>query len=178
LSISSTVTITRASVLYKRALRFWEVGLLLHFVTGAGLILFFWSGLRVLNILGQGQGAELFWYGGIAGYGLVLPFFAQLDAASRYQDYKKVKDLLYETGFKPRVVQLFMNSRCQRDAVKVAARDLGLTQVLIVYYKTKGYAWFHLLPEFVFKKPMVVFTKRYWQRTLFEQRYERKHFLW
>src|ERR1044071_8195240 len=55
-----------------------------------------------------------------------LPLMAQLDARSRYQDYKLIKDHLYFYGFKTRILKPFLKSSCQRNAAKVAAGELGM----------------------------------------------------
>ncbi|MCF6248104.1 MAG: hypothetical protein L3J69_12185, partial [Desulfobacula sp.] len=111
-------------------------------------------------------------------YGLILVFFSQMDARSRFQNYKQAKDLLHENGFQPRIIRLFCASRCQRDALRVAAKDLGMVQQLDVYYKKLGYRWFHVMPDFIFSRPTLFLTRRYWQRTLFEKSYQLKYFLW
>src|ERR1700741_5289168 len=41
---------------------------------------------------------------------IIMPLFAQLDARSRYQDYKLIKDHLYIHGFKPRILKPFIKS--------------------------------------------------------------------
>ena len=54
-----------------------------------------------------------------------IPFFPQLDAWSRYQNYKMLRDEFYYYGFQPRLIKPFIKSRCQRDAVLAAAEALG-----------------------------------------------------
>jgi len=108
--------------------------------------------------------------------GLVLLAF--LDARSRYQDYKRAKDLFFENGFKPRIAKLYIHSKCQRDAARVAAQDLGLLEQLDFFYLGQGYRWYHIFPDFLLKKPWIVFSRRYWRKTLFEPRYTPIHFLW
>jgi len=154
------------------------VALLLHFIAIGGLILFFKFISMMLIAFQHQQMFSFYLYGFIAGYWLVLLFFAQLDAYSRYQNYKKAKDLFHENGFKTRIANLFINSHCQRYAVKVAAEDLGLLKELCRYYHQKGYKWFHILPDFIFYNPLIVFTRKYWTRTLFEKRYKSKYFFW
>src|ERR1044072_7066336 len=55
---------------------------------------------------------------------VIMPLMAQLDARSRFQNYKLVKDRLYVYGFQPRILKPFLRSSCQRDAVKAAADEL------------------------------------------------------
>jgi hypothetical protein len=102
---------------------------------------------------------------------LCMPLFAQLDARSRYQNYKLVKDHLYIYGFQTRILKPFMKSRCQRDAAKAAANELGLSYECKEYYKSYGYKWYHLFPDVIFKKPSILLTKNFWITTLFTKTY-------
>jgi hypothetical protein len=117
-------------------------------------------------------------------YGLVpflsvgLVVMAFLDARSRFQDYKRAKDLFFENGFKSRIAKIFIHSKCQRDAVRVAAKDLGLLEQLDHFYQTQGYRCYHIFPDFLFERPWIVFSRRYWRKTLFEPQYTSIHFLW
>jgi hypothetical protein len=100
-----------------------------------------------------------------------MPLFAQLDARSRYQDYKFVKDRLYLYGFQTRILKPFMKSRCQRDAAKTAATELGMMRQCEEYLKQKGYEWYHLFPDILFKQPSILLTKNFWMTTLFAKTY-------
>ena len=109
---------------------------------------------------------------------LLLLLFSQADARSRFQNYKQAKDLLYENGFDQRIIRLFTGSRCQRDAVRVAACDLGMGRQINAYFHAQGFRFYHLLPGFIFKRPGLLLTRKYWQKTLFENTYTSKYFLW
>jgi hypothetical protein len=169
----------RYRICLNRIVRFIRIGCSLHLTALAGVGCF-WQSLSLLSATHSGGKSPLILalYTFMAVYGALLPIFAELDALSRYQNYKKAKDLFHENGFDPRIVRLFIHSRCQRDAVRVAARDLGMEDELDRYYQGLGYRWFHVLPDFVFKRPMIFFSFRYWQKTLFESRYALKHFWW
>jgi len=108
----------------------------------------------------------------------MLVIFALLDARSRLQDYKKAKDLFMENSFKPRVANLFIHSKCQREAVRIAAMDLGHINSLDRYYREKGYRWYHIIPDFALKRPSLILTPRYWKKTLFAPNYSSLYFLW
>ncbi|MCP4020704.1 MAG: hypothetical protein GY729_02580 [Desulfobacteraceae bacterium] len=162
---------------YQRLQKYLMVGLLLHLVTVFGMGLFLCFTKLVFTAYAQGQILGI-WYFFLAGYGFCLIIFAQMDAKSRFQNYKRIKDLLYEQGFKARIIKPFLGSRCQRDAVKVAAKDIGFSKKLDRHYRRLGYCWYHVLPDFVFFKPWIIFTRKYWLRTLFEKKYESKYFLW
>lgn len=120
---------------------------------------------------GTAWGMAALWWGLLMGIAL-------LDARSRFQDYKRAKDLFFENGPHPRVARLFAHSKCQRDAALAAARDLGMAGELKRFYRQCGYGWYHLLPDAVFKHPRLFFRRRYWQRTLFAPFYNSSYFLW
>jgi hypothetical protein len=159
-----------------RVKRYILVGHLLHLMTLAGLVMsVFFSQLAAKAFSEQVWWAfAVFLY--VAFYGSTLPFFAQLDALSRYQNYKLMKDKLFEHGFNARIIAPFAGSRCQRDAVSVAAHDLGMGNVMREHFRKLGYKWYHLLPRLLLRKPSLLFTKSYWQTTLFTRTYVMKHF--
>jgi len=96
---------------------------------------------------------------------LVAPIYPQCDARSRYQNYKQVKDHLYLYGFQSRIVKPFSYSRCQRDAVIAAAEELGLEKQCKDYFKSQGYYWYHILPDFLFRHPTYLLHKAFWLNT-------------
>lgn len=162
----------------RRFIRYLKVGRLLHIVSSAGLVLFFEFAGLALSSLESGRFLWFFIQAYISLYGLVLVFFAQKDALSRFQNYKQAKDLLFEKGFKRRIVSLFIRSRCQRDALGTAAHDLGLKKELKAYYTTMGYRWYHVIPDVVFTKPVRLFSSKFWKSTLSAPIYTSKYFLW
>lgn len=105
---------------------------------------------------------------------ITLPFFAQLDARSRFQNYKLVKDCLWQHGFEPRIIKLFIRSRCQRDAVLAAAGELGMQKECKTFFKSQGYKWYHIFPDCTFSKPGFLITKHFWDQTLFAKTYHPK----
>ncbi len=174
--IDFTTDITKEYILYQRFLRVIKTAGLLHtisFIGGFAFIMFGRLSLLENHSSGFHPGYSFF-----SIYGFALMLFSQMDAKSRFQNYKQVKDLLYENGFQPRIINLFSVSRCQRDALRVAASDLKLDQQLDTHYKKLGYRWFHVLPDFIFSRPALFFTRRYWQKTLFAKSYKLKYFLW
>lgn len=179
--IDSTTDFTKNHILYQRLLRVIKTGYLLHAVSLMGVFLFAVCGWSAM-MKNQCSGSYWFEYRVVHGFfslcGIALIIFSQMDAKSRFQNYKQVKDLLYENGFQPRIINLFCISRCQRDAIRVAAIDLKMNQELDAYYKKLGYRWFHVVPDFVFSRPRLFFSWRYWQKTLFEKSYTQKYFLW
>ena len=105
---------------------------------------------------------------------VTAPFFPQCDARSRFQNYKQVKDHLYLYGFQGRILKPFSFSRCQRDAVLAAAEELGMESECKQYFKSLGYRWYHILPSFLFSKPVYLFHKAFWLNTFFAKYYASK----
>ncbi len=169
----------RHRVVWNRFLRLLLVGRSLFTSAALGLLLCYW--ILASNAFGWSTGSGVFSrvLGGLlACWSIGIVILALLDARSRFQDYMRAKDLFYENGFKSRIAKLYIYSKCQRDAARLAARDLGLLELLDDYYLIQGYRWYHIFPDFVLKKPWIVFSRRYWRRTLFEPPYTSSHFLW
>ena len=101
-----------------------------------------------------------------------LPFFPQLDVRSRFQNYKMVRDQFYLYGFQKKIIKPFLHSRCQRDAVRVAASHFGYMALCNDYFYVQGYRWYHILPDFVFKKPVYLLHKKFWQTTFWVRYYK------
>ena len=107
-----------------------------------------------------------------------LVFTTQLDAYSRYQNYKMAKDLMHQYGFKKSLIKIFSKSRCQRDSFAEAAKSLGYKKEIDSYFYNVGFRWYHILPTIILKKPTTLLTKEYWISTLFVSRYKSKYFYW
>ena len=103
-----------------------------------------------------------------------LPVLSQLDARSRFQSYKRVKDSLHKHGFDPRILRPFIKSRCQRDAVLAAADELGYKTHCRIYFRSQGYRWYHILPDFVITHPGFLVSRQFWQSTFFAKTYRSK----
>ncbi len=161
-----------------KSIRYFQVGLLLHLISLLSLILL----LRMLDPMVSAFEQDLFTitfcYGTLCSLGVSLFFFSQMDACSRFQDYKLAKDLLFENGFRTRVAKLFVGSRCQREALKVASIDLGVIKELKAFYHHKNYKWFHIIPQILFIHPLIIFSWVFWKKTLFVKPYKSKYFLW
>ena len=100
--------------------------------------------------------------------------FSQLDARSRYQNYKQLKDQLFLYGFDRRIFKPILGSRCQRDAAVAAAEELGYGNRCRTYFRSCGYRWYHLVPDFIFRAPYFLLTSAFWRRTFFTPTYRRK----
>jgi len=103
---------------------------------------------------------------------VIAPIFPQLDARSRFQNYKLVKDQLNQFGYKERIVKPFTKSRCQRDAVMMACRKLGHTTACAGYFDRLGYRWYHLFPDVIVKNPLILFNWNFIKTTFFVKTYQ------
>lgn len=101
----------------------------------------------------------------------LFPLFTQLDARSRFQEYKKVKDQLIRYGPDRRIFKSVSSSRCQRNAALAAARQLGYATDCGDYFTTAGYRWHHLLPDFVNSHPRFLISAVFWRTTFFTPTY-------
>jgi hypothetical protein len=108
------------------------------------------------------------------GWLISLPVFSQLDARSRYQNYKKIKDQIFCYGFKARILKPILKSRCQRDAAIVSARELGYEKECKGFFNSNGYRWYHIIPDFIFTHPQFLLSKYFWMTTFFVPRYKSK----
>lgn len=159
---------------YKKMKSFLHVGKILHLFTLFSLLLLG----HFLHQLGELE----FWYRSW----LMLPvlFFSslvittQMDAYCRYQNYKFVKDLLHQYGYRDLLLKPFAHSRCQRDAVREAAKQLNYSEQTNRYFKKVGYRWYHILPATVVRDPLVLLGKGFWITTFFVPHYQSKYFEW
>ena len=118
-------------VLWNRFLRLWAVGRHLFFAAALGLVICYW--VLISDVFEWQKDSWVFsssLYGLPFCWSVGLIVLALLDARSRFQDYKRAKDLFFKNGFKSRIAKIYIYSRCQRDAVRVAAKDLGLLEQL------------------------------------------------
>jgi hypothetical protein len=107
-----------------------------------------------------------------------MPIFAELDALGRYQNYKQIKDVLFKMKYDDRLLKPFIHSKCQRDAVLVAAKDLKVENKVKKFFFEKGYRFYHILPDAFMANPLVLFKKQFWIKILFTKHYELENFYW
>ena len=152
----------RETVSYIRA------GYLLHLIScleaSVCIFIFYWQGKALAPHFALKTA--------VIGVTTFLVLFGQLDARSRYQNYKLIKDNLFIHGFQERMLKPFMKSRCQRDAMMTAAAELGMQQQCNEYFRKLRYRWYHLVPDIILSKPSVLLTKSFWASTLFERSYK------
>lgn len=111
-------------------------------------------------------------------YFFSLIITTQLDAYSRYQNYKMAKDLLHQYGFRKPLIRVFSKSKCQREAIAEAGNCLGFKKEVKDYFYSMGFRWYHILPIVIAKNPKTLLTKEYWLSTFFVSNYKSKYFFW
>jgi hypothetical protein len=148
-------------------LSYLKAGYLLHIITVIELLVL-WIAFANMSLSPENSILiELIVKIGILVFFASLPFFGQLDAHSRYQNYKQIKDQFYLYGFDRRILKPALKSRCQRDAAQVAAEELGYGVLCRMHFRSFGYRWYHLIPDFVFHKPLFLISKHFWRTTFF-----------
>ncbi len=162
----------------ERFLRFIKVGAFLHVMALVSVVIMFVSARIALEFYDDGFYVKTVIWAAVAAWAFTVPFFSELDALGRYQNYKQIKDSMYEMGYDHRLVRPFIHSKCQRDAVVVAGDDLGCQNEVKKFFKDQGYRWYHILPDAFVKNPFVLFHSLFWKRILFTKRYQLKNFYW
>ncbi|SEA76372.1 hypothetical protein [Pedobacter hartonius] len=154
------------------AVSYWNVGILLHF----SVILFvmeswfYWTKLKNAY-LDEAAFFMVFWLGCLL-FAFTHIFLVIMDAWSRFQNYKRIKDNLYIHGFSPKIAAPYMGSKCQRTAFLVAAKELGMENEVISYYQRIGIRWYHFIPKFMIQDPLFLFRKSFVSRTFLEKYYK------
>ena len=169
---------SRVVIAYNRIAKFIYIGIFLHIVAILAVVLFV-QGVQELSLY-QDKAFDLNFYTWVlfTWFAFWVPLFSELDAYSRLQNYKLVKDKLYVYGYDYRLVKPFMLSKCQRFAVIAAAKDLNLDHKVQTYYYSQGYRWYHIIPDQWIQYPFVLVNKLFWKRILFTQYYKLQNFYW
>ncbi len=162
-----TITASISPRAYTRVGAYLRVGKFLHI---SFLICLFmaWTDYQEWKAGDGGQFWMMIWW-------IYLSIFPLLDGRSRFQNYKKLKDQLYDYGFQSKLLKPFMISRCQREAAMVAAKELGMGKRLKEFINQKGYRWYHFVPDFVWSHPFFWLSPKFWTFTFFAPRYRPHH---
>lgn len=153
---------------------YFLAGRLLHLICILELFLIYLLLPLILEIKTNGTISMIILKIFLAGYIISLPILSQLDARSRFQNYKQIKDQFYIYGYNTRILMPVLKSRCQRDAALVSAKELGLYHKCNDFFQEHGYRLYHIIPDFVFKKPQFLVTKYFWLTTFFAPTYRAK----
>jgi len=151
-----------------------KVGRLLYYSLFLFILesLFYWVNLKAAVIV-VSTWMTLFW-GVCFIFSFVHIFLVMMDGWSRYQNYKRAKDQFYIYGFKERICNLYMGSKCQRIAALVAAKELGIENEVEQHYSSKGVKWYHYIPYFMVNDHWFLFKKYFWKRSFLEKNYTSK----
>lgn len=114
-----------------------------------------------------------FWFGCFL-FSFVHIFLVIMDGWSRFQNYKRAKDLFFIHGFNSKIADMYLGSKCQRNAAIVAAEELGYESEIVNHFRSRGIKWFHYLPYFMINDPLFLFRNYFWERTFLEKFYEAK----
>jgi len=87
------------------------------------------------------------------------------DAMSRLREYQRIKYLFLRYGFRTRIFSQLIQSRCQRDAVLLAAREAGFNQKTKAFYRAQGYRWYHILPDMIVINPVLLLHPKFLKAT-------------
>ena len=104
-------------------------------------------------------------------FSFVHIFLVMADGWSRYQNYKRIKDQLYLYGFDARIVCAYMGSTCQRTATITAAEELDMKKEVVDFFYSRGYRWYHWIPDFMIRDPFFLIRSNFWSRTFLEKNY-------
>ena len=173
---ASTIRLPRSKSSQSKLWNYWRVGYLLHGIGVVSLWLAFLIAHFVITTWSDDQlvlGVFLSW---LSSFFFMNAIFSQLDAYSRYQNFKQIRDQFYIHGFQPRLANTLQKSKCQRLAALKAAEDTGIAEEVAQHYHANGYRWYHVLPDFVFKNPLFFFHPYFWRSTFFVKRYKTRYF--
>ncbi|WP_297702520.1 hypothetical protein [uncultured Eudoraea sp.] len=111
-----------------------------------------------------------FWLGCFL-FSFVHIFLVIMDGWSRFQNYKRAKDLFFVHGFNSRIADMYSVSKCQRNAAIVAAEELGYNDEITSYFRSVGVKWYHYIPYFIAQDPLFLIRNYFWERTFLEKVY-------
>ena len=94
---------------------------------------------------------------------LIFILLSQLDAISRYREYLRINNLFKIYGWDEKIANSKIYSRCQRDAIQLAAIRNEFTKEIKQFFYNKGYRWYHIIPDKILKNPLFLFTKQFWK---------------
>lgn len=131
-------------------------------------------GVQLINAWGKSSRIEMILWSICFLFSFVHIYLVLMDGWSRFQNYKRAKDLFFVHGFNERIAMMYIGSKCQRMAAETAAEELGIKEEVQAFYKTHGVKWFHYIPYFMVKEPLFLLKKRFWSRTFLEKNYTSK----
>jgi len=157
-----------------KLISYYKVGALLHWISLiAFLIGWFLYGKFNESTVVVFSPSYYLWIFGISFFfsNMIL---SEMDAWSRYQNYKQLKDQIVLFGFQHRLLKPMLHSRCQRDAAQIACNEVGFGNNCKTYFSSFGYKWYQIIPDFVFQYPLFFFSSYFWRTTFFTPYYASK----
>ena len=156
-------------------LTYLRVGIFLHVNTVFYLLLI--KPFLDLGLAGFEQGLLVpgIWWSWLSSFFLANAVLSQLDARSRWQNYKQIKDQLYGFGYRERIFKPVLKSSCQRHAALVAAAEVGYRAQVLIFFRSRGYRWYHIPPDFVMSHPQFLLSRHFWRTTFFAPTYHPKY---
>lgn len=151
-----------------------RVGRLLHWSLLLFIVESVWYGIGLKQAMEVGSVYVIgFWLGCFL-FSMIHIYLVIMDGWSRFQDYKRAKDLFFVYGFQSRIANMYLGSKCQRMAVETAAIELGFESEIDAYFEVRGIKWHHFIPYFMLKDPFFIFKNYFWSRTFLEKNYTPK----
>jgi hypothetical protein len=155
-------------------IKYYKVGRFLHLVA---LMSFGITTFAIIKLLSINNAIDdnnyLLWLAAMIVFGS-MGVLAELDGFSRFQNYKQLKDQLFLNSYQERLLKPMLRSSCQRDAALISCEELGLGKEVRMFFKSKGYEWYHIIPDFVFQYPLFFFSAFFWRTTFFTPYYKPK----
>lgn len=123
------------------------------------------SGWKIVNLISQDNIWLICIFVFFIGIGLGISSCSIADALSRCREYQRMKYLFLRYGFRTKIVKQLSQSRCQRDAVLLAARETGFFHQAHSFFTDQGYKWYHILPDQIMKNPILFFHPHFLKST-------------
>ena len=115
-----------------------KVGRLLHWSLLLFIVESVWYGLELKQAMVVGSVYVIgFWLCSFL-FAMIHIYLVIMDGWSRFQNYKRAKDLIFVYGFQSRIANMYLGSKCQRMAVETAANELGFKSEIVAYFKIRG----------------------------------------
>ena len=150
--------------------RYYMVGRFLH---ATALLAFMIALFSLFHVNFAQNEVSIFWLVMLVVFA-AMGILAQMDAYSRFQNYKQVKDQVFLNGYQERILHALLRSSCQRDAARFACDELEMGKEARDYFYRHRYRWYHIIPDFVFQYPFFFFSAFFWRTTFFAPYYKAK----
>lgn len=154
---------------------FLRVGRCLHAIALVSFMMLITGFFHAYNAIESSRHFEGMLFLILSWSAFTIPIFAELDAYSRYQNYKMIRDLIWRFGFRKMIISKFRHSKCQREAAFFAASEMGFRKEIRIYFQESGYRWYHVFPDFLCSQPEILFSRNFWLATFFTKTYIPKH---